>query len=186
MRTLQFIERGLWHSRDREADGALTVDHLEGTPPKRRNAPGRLAYRASTAQWHADCRARRPKVAKLVANDALRDYVQSRLRARCVGPTGHPVAGPAVNWRKKKVRRYQDRRWAQAWSPEQIARRLAVDFPNDVSMRISHEAIYQSLYVQGRGALKRDSRLVCAPDGRFASRASGADERPRPTCPRRS
>lgn len=39
---------------------------------------------------------------------------------------------------------------------EQIANRLKVDFPEDKSMRISHEAIYQSLYIQGRGALKRE------------------------------
>ena len=42
------------------------------------------------------------------------------------------------------------------WSPEQISRRLQVDFPHDSSMRISHEAIYQALYVQGRGALRRE------------------------------
>ena len=48
----------------------------------RRNAAtrgGRLDYRASIAQWHADRRARRPKTAKLAANDRLRDYVQDRL-----------------------------------------------------------------------------------------------------------
>lgn len=39
---------------------------------------------------------------------------------------------------------------------EQIANRLRVDFPDDGSMRISHEAIYQALYVQGRGALRRE------------------------------
>lgn len=44
----------------------------------------------------------------------------------------------------------------RAWSPEQIANRLRVDFPDDESMRISHEAIYQSLYIEGRGALKRE------------------------------
>jgi IS30 family transposase len=43
-----------------------------------------------------------------------------------------------------------------AWSPEQIARRLPLDFPADDSMRISHETIYQALYVQGRGALRRE------------------------------
>ena len=40
--------------------------------------------------------------------------------------------------------------------PEQIAGRLKVDFPDDQSMRISHEAIYQALYVEARGALKRE------------------------------
>jgi IS30 family transposase len=44
----------------------------------------------------------------------------------------------------------------QAWSPEQIARRFYVDFPDDETMRISHEAIYQALYVETRGALNRD------------------------------
>lgn len=41
-------------------------------------------------------------------------------------------------------------------SPQQISRRLVQDFPDDEQMRISHEAIYQSLYVQGQGALKRE------------------------------
>ena len=43
-----------------------------------------------------------------------------------------------------------------AWSPEQIANRIKVDFADDESMRISHEAIYQALYIQGRGALRRE------------------------------
>lgn len=41
-------------------------------------------------------------------------------------------------------------------SPEQIAQRLAQDFPDEPEMRVSHETIYQSLYVQGRGALQRE------------------------------
>ncbi len=48
---------------------------------------------------------------------------------------------------------------------EQISPRLAVDFPDDASMRISHEAIYQALYVQGRGALRREL-AACLRTGR--------------------
>jgi IS30 family transposase len=52
-----------------------------------------------------------------------------------------------------------------AWSPEQIAQRRKVDFPEDPTMRISHEAIYQALYIQGRGALKRELS-ACLRSGR--------------------
>jgi IS30 family transposase len=52
-----------------------------------------------------------------------------------------------------------------AWSPEQISHRLRVDFPEDESMRISHEAIYQSLFIEGRGALKREL-VACLRTGR--------------------
>jgi len=55
-------------------------------------------------------------------------------------------------------------RWARSWSPEQISNRLRLDFPDDESMRVSHEAIYQSLFVQGRGALKRE--LTACPPAR--------------------
>jgi IS30 family transposase len=51
------------------------------------------------------------------------------------------------------------------WSPEQIGRRLRLEFPDDESMRISHEAIYQSLYVQGRGELRREL-TACLRTGR--------------------
>jgi IS30 family transposase len=49
--------------------------------------------------------------------------------------------------------------------PEQISNRLPLDFPDDESMRISHEAIYQALYVQGRGALRREL-AACLRTGR--------------------
>ena len=55
-------------------------------------------------------------------------------------------------------------------SPEQIARRLPVDFPDDETMRISHEAIYQALFVQGRGALRRELTASCAPGDRSGYR----------------
>ena len=45
---------------------------------------------------------------------------------------------------------------AQHYSPEQISGRLRVEFPDDPEMRVSPETIYQALYVQSRGALRRD------------------------------
>jgi len=134
----------------------------------RRNAAtrsGGLEYRATTAQWHAERSARRPKQAKLALNAALRTYVEERLAGVVVAPSGAPVPGPAVRWKGRRHGRRQHRRWANAWSPEQIARRLPVDFPDDETMRVSHEAIYQALFVQSRGALRREL-TACLRTGR--------------------
>lgn len=134
----------------------------------RRNSatrPDSSGYRAITAQWHADRRARRPKVAKLAANEPLRCYVQDRLAGLIARPDGTEVAGPTVRFIGRRHGRRQDRRWAKAWSPEQISHRLRVDFPDDETMRISHEAIYQALFIQGRGALRREL-VACLRTGR--------------------
>jgi len=134
----------------------------------RRNAAtrgGGLEYRATTAQWHAERAARRPKRAKLAEDATLRKYVQDRLAGEVAGPGGAAVRGPVVPWKGRRHGRRQHRRWARAWSPEQIARRLRLDFPEDAAMRISHEAIYQALYVQGRGALRREL-TACLRTGR--------------------
>src|SRR5215217_4091194 len=125
----------------------------------RRNAAtrgGKLEYRASVAQWKAELMARRPKTAKLAANEELREYVQQRLAGEVRRPDGIVAGPPTPPWKGRSKPRRQDRRWATAWSPEQIANRLKVDFPDDESMRVSHEAIYQALYIEGRGALKRE------------------------------
>src|SRR5215218_7412562 len=133
----------------------------------RRNATrgGGLEYRATTAQWHADQRARRPKPAKLAVNPRLRRYVRDRLSGAVERPDGLAVDGPEVPRIGRRHGRRADRRWARAWSPEQISNRLRLDFPDDESMRVSHEAIYQSLYVQGRGALRREL-TACLRTGR--------------------
>jgi len=71
----------------------------------RRNAAtrsGGLDYRATTAQWHADRAARRPKPAKLAINAALRAYVQDRLAGVVVTPRGAAVPGPAVSWKGRR------------------------------------------------------------------------------------
>ena len=135
----------------------------------RRNAAtrgGKLDYRASVAQWKAELLAQRPKTAKLVANEWLREYVQERLSGQVRRPDGTPAPGPVTApWKGRNKPRRQNRRWASAWSPEQISNRLEIDFPDDESMRISHEAIYQALYVQSRGALKREL-VACLRTGR--------------------
>lgn len=125
----------------------------------RRNAAtrgGTLQYRATVAQWKAERAAERPKVAKLAQNRRLQAYVQERLSGTVLDGQGKPILGPKVLWKGRRHGRRADRRWGTSWSPEQISRRLWIDFPEDASMRISHEAIYQALYVQGRGALRRE------------------------------
>lgn len=149
----------------------------------RRNAAtrgGGLEYRATTAQWHADRSARRPKSTKLALNATLRTYVEERLAGGVVAPSGAHVPGPAVPWNGRRHGRRKDRRWAKAWSPEQIARRLPIDFPDDKTMRVSHEAIYQALFVQGRGALRseltaclRTGRVLRMPRARIRRRGKG-------------
>src|SRR5215211_3889506 len=134
----------------------------------RRNAAtrsGGLEYRATTAQWHAERSARRPKQAKLVLNAALQSYIQDRLAGLVEAPSGIRVHGPSVCWKGRRHGRRQDRRWARAWSPEQIAQRLRLDLPDHETMRIRHEALYQALYVQGRGALRREL-TACLRTGR--------------------
>lgn len=112
----------------------------------RRNAAtrgGKLEYRASVAQWKAELVAQRPKTAKLVVNDPLRKYVQDRLSGDVRYPGGAAAAGPIAGpWKGRNKPHRGDRRWVTAWSPEQIAYRLKLDFPDDQAMRISHEAIY--------------------------------------------
>jgi IS30 family transposase len=126
---------------------------------------GDFDYRAITAQWHADRAAQRPKASKLANSPALRDYVQDRLAGLIATPDGMAFDGPVAVWKKRRAVHRQSRRWSSAWSPEQIAQRLKVDFPEDPTMRISHEAIYQALYIQGRGALKRELS-ACLRSGR--------------------
>ena len=90
-----------------------------------------------------------------------------RTAGRAAQPPRRHVCGRAAptSWKGLNKPHRADRRWATAWSPEQIAHRLQVDFPDDESMRISHEAIYQALFIQGRGALKREL-VACLRTGR--------------------
>ena len=173
-RYLSFAERediAIWHAQKlgvREIARRLRRSPSTISRELRRNASTRtwrLEYRASTAQWHAERRASRPKVAKLASNDRLRGYVQDRLAGVIVRPDGELVPGPQAHFIGRRHGRRADRRWAKSWSPEQISNRLKVDFAVDETMRISHEAIYQALFIQGRSALKREL-VACLRTGR--------------------
>ncbi|MEV0238190.1 IS30 family transposase [Nonomuraea sp. NPDC050786] len=174
-RYLSFTEREEIALLKAQHKGVREIARCLGRSPStisrelRRNAAtrgGRLDYRASIAQWKAELMARRPKTPKLVANDQLREYVQVRLAGQLQCPDGKPVTGPRPSaWKGRNKPRRRDRLWALSWSPEQISDRLKADFPEDESMRISHEAIYQALFIQGRGALKREL-VACLRTGR--------------------
>jgi IS30 family transposase len=173
-RYLSFAEREEIALLSAQGIGVRAIGRRLGRSPStisrelRRNAAtrgGKLEYRASVAQWKAEMMARRPKHAKLAVDPRLREYVQERLSGEIRRPDG-TVAGPETPaWKGRNKPRRKDRRWAAAWSPEQISNRLKVDFPDDESMRISHEAIYQALFVQSRGALKREL-VACLRTGR--------------------
>ena len=105
---------------------------------------GRVGYRPMAAHRRADERARRPKLAKLDANPALRARVAADLEA-----------------------------W---WSPEQIARRLRAEAHGGATLgTVSHETIYKSLYVQGRGELRRELTR-CLRTGRARRRSQHRQE----------
>ena len=92
--------------------------------------------------------------------------MQDRLAGTVMAADGTPVPGPHVgSWRGRRHGRRQDRQSATSWSPQQIAHRIRIKYPDDASMRISHEAIYQALYIQGRGALRREL-TACLRTGR--------------------
>lgn len=56
----------------------------------------------------------------------------------------------------ERLHEYVQTKLTKKWSPEQISQVLKLEFPTEERMRVSHETIYQALYVQARGSLKRE------------------------------
>ena len=104
-----------------------------------------------------------------------RDYRASTAHRRAAVRARRPK--PAKLVVNAALREYVQSKLTSKWSPEQISRELAVAFPEQLEMRVSHETIYQSLYVQSRGALRREL-TGCLRTGRAIRRPKKrADER---------
>jgi transposase, IS30 family len=84
---------------------------------------------------------------------------QGQAQHRAARPKTAKLAGNAA------LRVWVQGKLEQRWSPEQISVMLRREFPDDLGMRVSHETIYQSIYVQGRGALRREL-AACLRTGR--------------------
>lgn len=86
---------------------------------------------------------------------------------------------PSLLARNGRLRDHIQSRLKEKLSPEQISHRLVLDFPDDPEMRVSHETIYQSLYVQGRGALRRELAM-CLRTGRALRKPRRDEQKRRP------
>ncbi len=96
-------------------------------------------------------------------------FAHQRARAQACRPKPFKLVGG-------RLLEEVSRRLLQLWSPQEISGRLRSDFPHDLKMRVSHETIYQSLFVQGRGELRRELTR-CLRSGRTTRRAHGRVER---------
>ncbi len=146
----------------------------------RRNAAtrsGSLEYRATTAQWHAERSARRPKQAKLALNATLQTYVEERLAGVVVAPGGllfpaRLYAGKAAGMDRGSIGGGQ--------TPGARSRLLAACRSTSRTLMrpcaSNHEAVYQALFVQSRGALReltgclRAGRVLRTPRARTRGR----------------
>jgi transposase, IS30 family len=93
---------------------------------------------------------------------------QARAELRARRPKTAKLAG------NDRLRGWVQARLEECWSPEQISVMLGREFPDDPEMRVSHETIYQSIYVQGRGALRREL-AACLRTGRALRRPRRKD-----------
>jgi IS30 family transposase len=112
--------------------------------------------------------------------DAKPRYNAAGAQARAQQRAGRSKPGKlAVN---ERLHDEVQKQLLDKWSPEQVARRLRLDFPNDAEMRVSHETIYQAIYVQGRGGLRRELHQ-CLRTGRALRKPQRRADARRPRIP---
>jgi len=110
---------------------------------------------------------------EVTANGGRAGYAPMKAHRRAQALSARPKASRLASNARLCARVVAD--LERLWSPEQIAQRLRTAFPNDPEMWVSHETIYKSLYVQGRGELRREL-AACLRTGRAARKARGRVE----------
>jgi IS30 family transposase len=165
---------------------SVYVQHPEsGLPDRWTPAPGRLSAedreeillglaRGESMSAIARSLGRAPSTItrEVAANGGTRRYGAWRAHCRAEGSLRRPK--PAKLAHPPLVR--QVTTWLEKlWSPQEIAARLRLEYPDDPMMQVSHETIYQSLFVQGRGELRRELAR-CLRSGRTARRHQGRVE----------
>lgn len=91
---------------------------------------------------------------EIARNSGPNGYRAARADRLATARQARPRAGKLAT--HVELRQYVQAKLALRWSPEQIAHRLVIDFPADPGMRVSHETIYTSLFVQASAALPRE------------------------------
>jgi IS30 family transposase len=110
---------------------------------------------------------------EVAANDGREGYRAWRAHERARQCARRPKPSKLT---RGPLQREVTRRLRQLWSPQEITRRLPLDYPEDPAMRVSHETIYQSLFVQGRGELRRELAR-CLRSGRTSRKSRSAAPR---------
>ena len=150
---------------------SMLIPRLTRTMPSRRH----IGWTSRAVDLHAS-----PVIFGAPPGPSAR-FCKPFLIKRPPGRTNHPLAKRRCGYSAQPLwSRSTEGSGRGAWSPEQIARRLPIDFPDDNRMRISHEAIYQAFFVQGRGALRREltaclrtGRVLRVPRARVRRRGKG-------------
>jgi IS30 family transposase len=184
--TLKAIARDLSCSLDLVTTSVYGQREGTGRPDRWTPAPGRLSAeereeilvglaRGESMSAIARSLGRAPSTItrEVAANGGAVRY--GAWKAHCRAETSSRRPKPAKLAHPPLVRQVST--WLEhLWSPQEISERLRLDFGDDPMMQVSHETIYQSLFVQGRGELRRELAR-CLRSGRTARRHQGQDKR---------
>src|SRR3954452_20316693 len=144
---------------------ASGLDDLTRVAAQRRHPKRRLRVSRDNSAMARRTRCSSPQADEACAERGVANLCGGTTDRRRCGSGRRGCSRPDGGLERPPTRAATGSAMGNAWSPEQIARRLPVDFPDDETMRISHEAIYQALFVQGRGALRHEL-TACLRTGR--------------------